>query len=84
MGSGFETMAMVLNATMRGLVLMAPSIPDIATQRFPAAPFGTEAEWSQPALGIASVSMSFLEPDPRVDWDEERIATVARELDGQE
>ena len=28
------------------------------------------------ALGVASIAMAFLEPDPTIDWDEERISNV--------
>ena len=74
----FDTMASLLNATLRGLILMAPSIPDITTRRVPATPFGAqdEAEWSQPALAIAGIALSFLEPDPTVEWNDERRAQI--------
>lgn len=77
----FETIASLASATIRGLVLTAPANPDIATQRFIANPFGAPepAEWSQPALGMASVVLTFLEPDPTIEWNDARIAAV-REL----
>lgn len=85
LGATFETMATLLNATMRGLVLMAPTIPDIATDSAHAAPFGAarKNEWSQPALGIAAIATSFLEPDPTIEWDEQRIVTIRQELTAQ-
>ena len=83
-GSGvtFETMATLLSATMRGLVLTALSIPDIGTRRMPASPFGAPVsqEWSLPALGLGAVASAFLEPDPATQWDDRRRAGIRRAL----
>ncbi len=78
----FETVAMVVDATMRGLVMTALSLPDIASHQTQASPFGAAGtdEWSLPALGLASIASSFLEPDPAVEWDAGRIAGVRRAL----
>jgi AcrR family transcriptional regulator len=79
----FETAATLVDAAMRGLVITALSMPEVATHRVQASPFGAAAsdEWSLPALGLASIASSFLEPDPAVEWDAERIAIVRRALD---
>ncbi|MFC6885045.1 TetR/AcrR family transcriptional regulator [Actinomadura yumaensis] len=78
----FEVLATLAQGTMRGLVVMAQSRPEIGTRRVRAAPFGDGAgEWSLPALGIAAAVSSFLEPDPDVVWDAERIADVRRQLE---
>ncbi|QWF83792.1 TetR/AcrR family transcriptional regulator [Amycolatopsis sp. CA-230715] len=81
----FETVARLVNATMRGLVLTALSTPEVAAQRVRANPFGSsaKADWSLPALGIASTVFAFLEPDPSVAWDGERIAAVRAELSSE-
>jgi AcrR family transcriptional regulator len=81
-GATFETIATLLSATMRGLVLMALSVPDIGTRRALASPFGAPGseEWSLPALGLGAVASALLEPDPAVEWDEERRATARRAL----
>jgi AcrR family transcriptional regulator len=83
-GSGitFEALATLLSATMRGLVVMALSSPDVAEQRLEASPFGADVpgEWSLSALGLAGLASAFLEPDPAVEWDTERIASVRRGL----
>ena len=82
LGATFATLAPLLSAAMRGLVIMALSMPEIATQRAAAAPFGAAAqeEWSLPAIGLASIASGFLEPDPEVEWDEARIAAVRQSL----
>lgn len=82
MGATFETIATLLDATMRGLVIMALSMPEIATQRTEASPFGAAAreEWSLPAIGLASIASALLEPDPGVIWDEPRLAAVRQSL----
>jgi AcrR family transcriptional regulator len=74
----FETLASLLDASLRGVVLAALSDPGIVAQRVRARPFGAveEADWSLPALSFANIAWGLLEPDPAVVWDEERVATV--------
>ena len=81
-GITFEALATLLSATMRGLVVMALSAPDVAGQRSEARPFGADARgrWSLPALGLAGLASAFLEPDPAVEWDAGRIAAVRQAL----
>jgi AcrR family transcriptional regulator len=82
LGATFETLATLLDATMRGLVIMALSMPELAAYRAQASPFGAAGpeEWSLPAVGLASIASAFLEPDPAVEWDQERIASVRQAL----
>jgi AcrR family transcriptional regulator len=82
LGAAFETLATLLGATLRGLVIMALATPGIGTQRVTGRPFGavTAEEWSLPALGLASVVTGLLEPDPAVEWDAARIAFVRAAL----
>lgn len=85
-GSSFEDLATLLDATMRGLVLMALPMPRLAGERRTARPpfsgfqDADTAEWSLPALAFASIAMVFLEPDPDLVWDGERVARVKQEL----
>ena len=83
-GVTFDIVATLLDAAIRGLVIMALSTPDIATRRVEARPAGavTRDEWSLPALGLAGVASAFLEADPAVEWDSERIARAGRALNG--
>lgn len=78
----FEILAALLTAAMRGTVIMALSDPAVGTRRVLAAPFGAAepAEWSLPALALASIASGLLEPDPEVDWSAERIAVVGEAL----
>lgn len=82
LGISYETIATLLTATLRGLVIMAMATPGIAGYRAHAQPFGAlaVAEWSQPALGLASLAWSCLEPDPAVEWDRDRITRTRQEL----
>ena len=82
LGATFGTLAPLLSATLRGLVIMALSMPEIAAERTLANPFGAaeREEWSLPAIGLASIASSFLEPDPAVQWDGDRIAAVREAL----
>jgi AcrR family transcriptional regulator len=86
LNASFETLASLVTASGRGLVIMALSTPELATRRVRANPFGTASasEWSLTAMGIASLAFTFLEPDPAVEWDEERIAAVRQLLESED
>jgi len=81
-GATLDTVVTLIDATMHGMVMMALATPGMATHRTTAAPFGAAApeEWSLPALGIAGIAAAFLEPDPAVEWDGERLAQVRQAL----
>ena len=81
-GVTFETLAVLVNATMRGLVMTALTVPDVAVHRTAAQPFGAPeaGEWSLPALGLAAIATAFLEPDPEFTWDAARAATIRETL----
>jgi AcrR family transcriptional regulator len=75
--TSFDTLAAMISASVRGLVLMALADPGIASDRLEADPFGGgTASWSLAALGCASIAAGFLEPDPDVVWDESRAAAL--------
>jgi AcrR family transcriptional regulator len=82
LGGTFDTLATLLSATLRGLVVMALSLPDIAEHRTLASPFEaiTTQEWSLPATGLTCIASAFLEPDPAVEWDAERISRARQAL----
>jgi hypothetical protein len=82
LGTTFEAMATLLGATMRGLIIMALSTPDIATYRAEANPFGSvgKDEWSLAAMGVASVASAYLEPDPSISWDDQRLTSIHEAL----
>ena len=81
-GVTFETLAALVNAAMRGLVITALTVPGIATQRTTARPFDApEArEWSLPALGLGAIATAFLEPDPEFTWDSKRAVAIREAL----
>jgi hypothetical protein len=78
----FETVATLLIATMHRLIIMALSTPEIAAHQAQARPFGAAAddEWSLAAMGLASIASAFLEPDPAIKWDDERLSSVRKAL----
>jgi AcrR family transcriptional regulator len=82
LGVTFQTLATLLSGTLRGLVILALSMPDIAEQRVQATPFGAAAasEWSVPGLGLAGLASALIEPDPAVHWDADRLDHVRRSL----
>jgi AcrR family transcriptional regulator len=84
LGATLETVVTVTDATLNGLVIMALATPGIATHRTIVAPFGATAqeEWSLPALGVAAIAAAFLEPDPAIEWDDQRLAQVRQALTG--
>jgi len=77
-GVTFETLATLVSGTMRGLLMMALTVPDIDGHRAAAQPFDVPeaAEWSLPALGLGAVAIAFLEPDPDFTWDADRAAAI--------
>jgi AcrR family transcriptional regulator len=78
----FASLVTLLSATMRGLVIMALSMPEIAEQRTTTNPFDGEraSEWSLAATGFAGLASAFLEPDPAIQWNDERLNVVRAEL----
>jgi AcrR family transcriptional regulator len=79
----YSALAVLASAAIRGMVTMAPANPSIPTIRLMANPFGAPepAYWSQPALAVAIIVISFLEPDPAIDWTDKRTAEVCRILE---
>ncbi len=82
--TSFDTLAAMISASARGLVLMALADPAIASDRLEADPFGGgTAPWSLAALGCASIAAGFLEPDPDVVWDKSRAAALRSAMAAQ-
>jgi AcrR family transcriptional regulator len=77
-GVTFETLATLVNATMRGMIMTALTVPAISGHRAAAQPFSAPeaGEWSVPALGLGAMATAFLEPDPGFTWDTERAAAI--------
>lgn len=84
--ASFETIANLVSAVARGLVLMSLASPDVATRPIKARPFGAseEAEWSPAAIALTSIATTFLEADPAVIWDAERLAGIRTTLESVE
>ncbi len=78
LGASYEIVAALASADLRGQVLMALAVPELATRRLLARPFGASQaqEWAPPAIGLAGLAMAFLEPDPEVVWDAARVSRV--------
>ena len=70
----------MLIATLHGLIVMALSMPDIATDRVHACPFGATGkdQWSLAAIGTADITLTLLKPDPAITWDASGWPTSAR------
>jgi AcrR family transcriptional regulator len=81
-GVTFETLAALVDATMRGLVMTALTVPDIAAHRTTAQPFDAPeaGRWSLPALGLGAIATAFLEPDPEFTWDSQRANALREAL----
>ena len=80
--ANFHSIATLASATVRGLILMSPTNPEIDSRRFLANPFGAPeaAEWTMPALGLATMVLSFLETDPDVHWGDHAIEKLRKEI----
>ena len=81
-GVTFGTLAALVNAAMRGLVMTALTVPGITAHRTTAQPFDAPeaGEWSLPALGLGAIATAFLEPDPDFTWDTARAAAIRKAL----
>ncbi len=77
----FQTLAVLLNASLRGMLITASSSPEL-TQPLKAAPFTSSqsAEWSPPAVALGAIATIFLEPDPAIIWDEQRTTAIHHAL----
>ncbi len=76
--SGFEVMADAMGALMTGLVVRASVAPDGSCFRARAFGSSVAAEWTHTAYALVATFLSFLEPDPELEWTEERVlAAVA-------
>jgi AcrR family transcriptional regulator len=77
-GGSFATIATLASAALRGMVTMALSNPELGARRARANPAGasTAADWSLIGMAAASLAMTFLEPDPDVDWNQQRLASL--------
>lgn len=76
---GFTVMAETMGALMTGLVVRAAIGEE--TPPFRARGFGSsvESEWTTASYSLVAALLTYLEPDPTVDWDDERIsASIAR------
>lgn len=76
--SGFEVMADAMGALMTGLVVRASVTPD--TTAFRASAFGSSvaADWTRTSYALVAAFLSFLEPDPEIEWTPDRFqASVA-------
>jgi len=81
-GVTFETLAVLVDAAMRGLVMTAMTVPGVAASGTTAQPFDAReaAEWSLPALELGAIATAFLEPDPDFTWDASRAAAISEAL----
>jgi AcrR family transcriptional regulator len=84
-GGSFTTIATLASVALRGLVTMALSNPELVTRRVRANPAGasTAADWSLIGMAAASIATTFLEPDPDVEWDDQRLASIWDLLGGE-
>jgi AcrR family transcriptional regulator len=82
-GQSFEALVLGMVASLRGVVLMSLYFPRVADLRLSARPFGAseESEWSVLALSSISLAWGMLEPDPTIEWTDERIEFIRSTFD---
>lgn len=73
-GAGFELMSQAMGALMTGLVVRASANAESAS--FQARAFGSSLEsgWTGTTYALVAAMLSYLEPDPSVQWTTTRIA----------
>jgi len=75
---GFRRLAFALGSAATGVMVRALADPELLNRRSELAVLGTSRPlaWTEPALLAASIVRSYLEPDPDVVWDRERVERV--------
>jgi AcrR family transcriptional regulator len=75
---GFRRLAFALGASATGVMVRALADPALLTRHSRLAVLGTSRPlpWTEPALLAAGVVRSYLEPDPDVVWDRDRVDRV--------
>ena len=75
-----ETVVAVTMPLVRGAIIMAPAAPEITSRTMYASPFGTsgDQEWSPVAVAMTSIALTYVEPDPAIEWDDARVEQVRR------
>ena len=84
LGADTETVIAVTMPLVRGAIIMAPSVPQITARQAHANPFGAgsgEAEWSPVAVAMTGIALTYIEPDPSIEWDDARIDEVRHAFD---
>ena len=81
-----ETVVALAMPLVRGAIIMGPATPQITRESLQSDPFGVSAEasWSPVAIAMTSIVLSYVEPDPDIEWNDERIERVRQELSGGE
>lgn len=70
---GFEVMAEAMGALMTGLVVRASVAPNGVPFRARAFGSSVSAEWTSTSYALVAAFLSFLEPDPEVEWTTDRV-----------
>jgi AcrR family transcriptional regulator len=79
----YDDIANLIHAFGRGMVIKTLSAPELATRRVEGKLYGDAEAWSLSALGLFSVVATWLEPDPEIVWDRERIDMVRKQLESE-
>jgi AcrR family transcriptional regulator len=77
---GFEVMAEAMGTLMTGLVVRATVARDTASLRARAFGSSVAAEWTSTSYILVAALLSYLEPDPRIEWDAERVAATTKQF----
>ncbi|MEZ0446559.1 TetR/AcrR family transcriptional regulator [Cellulomonas sp. ICMP 17802] len=81
-GTGFTLMAEATGALMSGLVARAAIVPPRPPALMRALGSATQSSWTTESYAVVATVLSYLEPDPDVVWDEQRVdAAIDRSFD---
>ncbi len=72
---GFDDIAVLCSSLMNGVAIKAQSDAGLLS-RTAGAPGLPSEQWTLPAIGCYAIQLQYLEPDPDVHWNGERIAEV--------
>jgi AcrR family transcriptional regulator len=77
---GFELMAATMGALMTGLVVRAAVAEEVKPFRIRAFGSSLRSEWTSTSYGLVSTFLSYLEPDPTIEWSAERTTASIEQL----
>jgi AcrR family transcriptional regulator len=80
--TGLTLLSQAAGAMMTGFVVKIGTQPSLLTDTFRAAAFGaSELPWTTPSFALTGLVLSYLEPDPEVQWGADQLSRFRETLE---